>query len=130
MTSGDSIELPAAPEALSAARRFLHDKLDPEATDATARDVLVFAVNELVTNAILHAHTAVRVTISQRPPDTVHVDVVDHSSELPARAAETTSTPARGLAIIGELGLSWGATPLDDGKRVWVEMETGSRPAG
>lgn len=77
------------------------------------------AVSELVTNAIIHASSAVDVTVSLRPRD-VRVDVVDRGPGSPLiPTQEDTRDSGRGLFIVESLATSWGVDEGPGWKSVW-----------
>ncbi len=79
-------------------------------------------VSEVVTNAVLHARTELRLVVGWNG-DRVRVEVMDHSPALPAprRFTELTST-GRGMHLVDEVATTWGADHKDDGKVVWFEV--------
>ncbi|MFD7258216.1 ATP-binding protein [Streptomyces sp. NPDC059874] len=99
---------------------------DPDA-EADAEDVLLL-VSELVANARLHGGGPSSLLL-RRTGDGLRVEVTDRSPTLPV--LQPRSHPARpgghGLLIVDRLARSWGAEPLDGGKRVWLEV---SAPRG
>jgi anti-sigma regulatory factor (Ser/Thr protein kinase) len=93
------------------------------------RDDLVdsarLGVSELVTNAILHASSPIRVRLGGTP---VHprVEVHDASSEPPATRDlsdddRLLATIGRGLSIVATYSRTWGAEMSPSGKVVWFE---------
>ncbi|MFN8052053.1 MAG: SpoIIE family protein phosphatase [Acidimicrobiales bacterium] len=113
-----------APASVSAAREFVVSTVG----DPSLADALRLAVSELATNAVIHAGTEFRVTISRSGP-TVRVDVVDRSDRLPTRRDRgPEATGGRGIGIVEQLSTRWGVTPgmpgAPDapGKAVWFEL--------
>jgi hypothetical protein len=88
------------------------------------------AVTELATNAALHAHTPVTVTVRQLPGGKVRIEVGDRSTVAPQQhQSRPTSTVGRGLQLVGSLG-RWGVDPLWEnghrvGKVVWFSPAGG-----
>ncbi|MCU1375221.1 MAG: protein phosphatase [Actinomycetia bacterium] len=79
-------------------------------------------VSEIVTNAVVHAGTPVRVDIVLQP-DRVRVEVADGGAAPPERVdAADEDVHGRGIAIVELLSAGWGVEPLDDGKCVWFEL--------
>lgn len=112
---------PAEPTAAGRARRAVREAL--EVAGAThLRDMAELVVSELVTNAVVHAGTRMRVRITAEPT-AIRVEVGDGSPHLPVRRrwAETAGT-GRGLRIVDEHADRWGADRTDDGKVVWFEI--------
>jgi anti-sigma regulatory factor (Ser/Thr protein kinase) len=104
-----------------AARRFLRRALESWRCDAIA-DLVLLAANELVTNAVIHARSAVdlRVQLSNR---VVRIEVVDRDPRPPVpRHAPDDATGGRGLAVVEAVASRWGVDPIEGGKRVWFEV--------
>ncbi|WP_225994370.1 SpoIIE family protein phosphatase [Streptomyces sp. SS1-1] len=88
----------------------------------------VLAVSELVTNAVVHAGTDVRLTC-RLEPDTgaLVVEVLDHH---PSRAPRDTEAEGpydspehgRGLRLVARLAESWGVTYRTGSKTVWARL--------
>jgi anti-sigma regulatory factor (Ser/Thr protein kinase) len=118
-----SVSLAPEPRSAQAARRFVRDTLaswDREEWEMPA----ALLVTELVTNAVLHARTPVTVALVLAG-DALRIAVRDGSLRRPAlRPGDLEATTGRGLALIVQLGRSWGVEPEPDGKTVWVELGT------
>jgi anti-sigma regulatory factor (Ser/Thr protein kinase) len=132
------------PTAAAAARRFVRDTLRSWALtgrDTTGNleelvDDAVLLTSELVTNAVLHAGTAVQVTCrllvdagtDGRPGGAVEIAVLDRRPaplcpDVPhtaVQAAERVS--GRGLLLPAELASAWGVTYARAAKAVWFRM--------
>ncbi len=118
-------QLPPTVDAPAAARAFVGDALtgwQAEDLVAPARSV----VSELVTNAVVHAGTAltVRVSIAGRR---IGLAVADRG---PGAAARIETVKGWGLRVVEQLSRTWGALPrLGDGTVVWAVLGTlDSRP--
>ena len=117
-------ELP--PDATSAgrARRLLRAALEGSGSEENL-DAAQLAISEIVTNALVHAGTSMRLrilTADQR----VRVELADGSPRLPSQRAFGVASPTgRGLMLVQELVTRWGAHPTPDGKVVWFEMSGG-----
>jgi anti-sigma regulatory factor (Ser/Thr protein kinase) len=113
--------LPALPSSAGEARRLLRDAL-PGAASEEAVDAAALALSEIVTNALVHAGTPMRLRVILAP-SAVRVELADGSVHLPlprdySRAAGT----GRGLHMVTEVVDQWGAHHDDDGKVVWFEI--------
>jgi anti-sigma regulatory factor (Ser/Thr protein kinase) len=113
--------LPALPSSAGEARRLLRDALPGEASEE-AVDAAALALSEIVTNALVHAGTPMRLRVILAPSG-VRVELADGSVHLPlprdySRAAGT----GRGLHMVTEVVDQWGAHHDDDGKVVWFEI--------
>jgi PAS domain S-box-containing protein len=115
------VAFPAEPTSPARARRAVRKAL--AAVDAThLGEVAELAVSELVTNAVVHAGTQVRVRITAEPT-AVRVEVGDGSPRLPVlRGWTDTAGTGRGLRIVDQHADRWGAGRVDDGKVVWFEV--------
>ncbi|MEV6316271.1 SpoIIE family protein phosphatase [Streptomyces sp. NPDC051776] len=149
--------LPSDRLAASAARGFVRSVLvehvaspDLSSVAITDRfvDDAVLLVDELVTNAVMHAGTEIEVIIrleaglrfpatvaaeagetgsTEKRPGVV-VEVVDHHPS----SAVSRGTDARhgrrglGLQVVGALAESWGVTYRQTAKTVWFRLEAGS----
>ena len=115
-----ALVLPIDGRSVATARGFLRNLLDGHPTTST--DDAVLMVSELVTNAVRHAHTLLRVVVclvGQR----LRVEVRDDDPALPVTPnLEHHATSGRGLRIIDDLADQWGITPNTDGKTVWFEL--------
>jgi PAS domain S-box-containing protein len=113
--------LPALPSSAGEARRLLRDALPGESSEESV-DAAALALSEIVTNALVHAGTPMRLRVILGP-EAVRVELTDGSARLPlprdySRAAGT----GRGLHMVTEIVDQWGAHHDDDGKVVWFEI--------
>jgi serine phosphatase RsbU (regulator of sigma subunit)/anti-sigma regulatory factor (Ser/Thr protein kinase) len=125
---------PPEPTAVAAARRFIRETL--ESWQLPCRDDLVsdavLLTSELVTNAVVHAGTAVQVACRLHGAD-VEVSVLDRH---PARMIPDPQTGSadrasgRGLLLPRALSSSWGVTYAAAGKVVWFRLGLRARPDG
>lgn len=120
----EHLELSPLPESVAEARRWSADVVG-RSPDHELADTVSLLVSELVSNVVLHAHTACDLTIDLTG-ERVRVEVRDGSGLLPARAqyTEPFALSGRGMVLIEGLTAAHGAAPLDDGgKLVWFELE-------
>lgn len=86
-------------------------------------------VSELVTNAVVHAGTSIRVRIEELP-SCVKLTVYDRSVDLPVlrlstRISEETES-GRGLWIVNACSSAWGTDLTDgEGKAIWARWPCG-----
>jgi anti-anti-sigma factor len=122
----DELRLAPVPTAARAARAFVREvcrawRLD--APDTTVLDRAVLVANELVTNAVTHAHTDLWLRLELRA-DRLFIAVRDRGPKVlrpvpPAPGVEG----GRGLWLVEQLGRAWGVRPAPDGgKTVWCAL--------
>jgi anti-sigma regulatory factor (Ser/Thr protein kinase) len=109
-------------------RRFLDDLLMQWGLQPL-RDDLGLLATEVVTNALIHAHSEVEVRLREYP-DRVRVEVRDSDPHPPVPAAILTADAAdnqaaesgRGLLIVEMLAAAWGSSPTGRGKTTWFDI--------
>jgi PAS domain S-box-containing protein len=114
-------ELPPLATSAGEARRLLRAALADETPDDAVESAQL-AVSEIVTNALVHAGTPMRLRVLLAGRH-LRVELSDGSPRLPRprRAPALTST-GRGLSLVTELVDRWGAYPDNGGKVVWFEI--------
>ena len=86
-------------------------------------DMVLLLVSEIVTNAVLHARSEIRLSIGWNG-DAVRVEVADHSPLVAApRRFSEMATTGRGMQMVDEVADTWGLRPVDDGKVIWFELK-------
>ncbi|GAB7189525.1 hypothetical protein NUM3379_02310 [Kineococcus sp. NUM-3379] len=123
----EPLVLESAASAAAAARRYVRRALR-ELDAADLEEPAELAVSELVTNAVLHAHTAFTVAVRTTPGGRVRVEVSDTSPvPVEVRAFGTSATTGRGLQLVAASSADWGIDPLPGGphagKTVWFEPQ-------
>lgn len=108
------------------ARRLVREAL-AEVEESGAAYAAELAVSELVTNAILHAATAVDLSI-EITPSSVTVSMRDWHPRLPTqRHWGETATTGRGLGLVASLSDEYGVDPKSpSGKSVWFRLVRGA----
>jgi anti-sigma regulatory factor (Ser/Thr protein kinase) len=115
-----ALVLPVDGRSVAAARGFLRTVLDGHQTAST--DDAVLMISELVTNAVRHARSQLRIMVSITD-HTLRVEVSDDDPTLPvASDPKHHATSGRGLRIVDGLADRWGITPNSAGKVVWFEL--------
>lgn len=113
-------EFPPVAESARAARLLVTAALAAEAVHRP--DLLELFVSEIVTNAIIHAGTPFRVTVTLRP-GIVRVAILDRNPAIPVvRAPDAGAVAGRGLRMISDHCVAWGIEPGHRGKTVWFEL--------
>lgn len=117
-------ELEPHPSSVAEARRAVRAALgelgDTEAADAL--DAAQLCVSELVTNAVVHAGTAIGLSVLVHPGG-ARVEVQDGSPHLPVpRNYSSLASTGRGLRMVDELATRWGVVSHRDTKTVWFEV--------
>lgn len=123
MLLGETRVLPANPETVAVARRFVVDGL--RAHDCTERCVedAALLTTELATNAVEHAGTPYMVVINLTT-ESLRIDVVDQSVRRPTLALSrpVDELGGRGLLFVAVIADGWGVDLLPTGKSVWFEL--------
>ncbi len=115
------VTLPPDTESPRRARRFVEEFLVEGAMEDIS-DLAALLVSEVVTNAILHAHSEVTVRID-REGRGVHIEVADASPVPPTRrAVSDESATGRGMILVEELSDAWGLERSGVGKVVWFDL--------
>jgi anti-sigma regulatory factor (Ser/Thr protein kinase) len=118
------LELALFPDPLSAAdaRRALEGYCDEQRVPEKLTEVGVLAISELVTNAIIHAGTPALV-LAEYDGDNLTLAVADGADASPvAMPPDDDREHGRGVAIVQELGATWGIRRTYLGKVVWVNL--------
>ena len=112
---------PADPRSAYAARRWLRSTL-PSRFAARLDDAVLLG-SELVTNAVLHARSAVRVSLSIHG-GTARIGIEDGGAGMPVpRAAREGAVDGRGVRILQALADRWGVARTGRAKTVWFELD-------
>ena len=119
----DELRLAPTPNAPATARAFVRHVCDYwqlSFPDETVVEWVVLLANELVTNAVVHARTDLRLRLELRG-DRLHIAVRDGSPGLLRLvAADGRAEGGRGLWLVEQLARTWGINPHPDGgKVVW-----------
>lgn len=102
------------------ARRFARTTLSECSADV---DTVLLLVSEVVTNAVLHARSDIRLVVEDRD-DVARVEVHD-GSPMPPRMLHfrLTAATGRGLRLLDQLSQTWGVDAVSGtGKVVWFEV--------
>lgn len=115
-------DLPSDARSAPAARAFVREVLSGSRVESVL-DAAELCVSELVTNALLHAGTRMRLEIAPAGSG-VRIGVHDGSDAVPTLARHTsTASTGRGLAMMVAVADAWGVEPDGQGgKTVWCEL--------
>ena len=109
-------------------RTLLRNQLTTWAMDGFSKTAELLT-SELVTNAIVHAHSPVTIR-AFRSAKVLRVEVDDASTQPPLlRRAQPWNAGGRGLVVVAALASQWGTTPHPNGKTVWFELDVSMPPA-
>ncbi|MGW6129748.1 ATP-binding protein [Cellulomonas sp. NPDC055163] len=118
---GGGLSLGPDLHAPAAARRFVRELLAGAGHDAWI-DAAELAVSELVTNAALHAQTAIEVSVALGPRE-LRVEVRDYNPAGPRqRSYGAHATTGRGMGMVAAMTDRCGVIPLEDGKIAWFTL--------
>lgn len=119
--------LPPEPSSAGVARRLLHAAL-AQAGRTRWSENSELALSEVVTNAILHAHTSFTLSVHVHSV-AVHVEVLDSNPAPPrARNYDTHATTGRGMGLVTALTSRCGVRRVPgDGKVVWFRIDDHTR---
>ena len=125
-TTLDAAACSFPPEPVSAgqARRFLRSFLREHARDDLV-DAAQTALSEVVTNAVLHAHTDFEVSAALLDDGVLRVEVTDRNPLLPAqRGYGEQATTGRGMQLVAAMTADCGVVSHGaGGKSVWFVLD-------
>ena len=122
-----SERLPPEPASVGRARRLVATAVTASGHDELV-DVATLLISEVVTNAVLHAGTEIRLRCEQTATG-IRFEISDQSPLLPAiRHYDAEAMTGRGLGMVSALATSWGVDREDDGKTLWFELGDGGGP--
>lgn len=109
-------------------RRFLRDLTSQWDLNGLT-DELALLATEVVTNALIHAHSEVDVQLRDYA-DRLRVEVHDSDPHPPVPAVvldadesgDSEAESGRGLLIVDAVASAWGSYPVGRGKTTWFEL--------
>jgi anti-sigma regulatory factor (Ser/Thr protein kinase) len=121
-TGSAALTLDCDPTSPALARRTVRGFLAAHGLEAL-EETAALLTSEVVTNAVVHARTAVGVRV-HAAGDRVRVEVTDGSRRRPVRRdLDTEATGGRGLLLLDRLAATWDVRRTSDGKTVWFDLE-------
>lgn len=118
-----SSALPPVPASVRQARALAREVCEDTVLSSEQRDLVVLLVSEAVTNAILHARSGARLTITTTWTS-VRVEVGDDSPEHPqVLHLGLHAVHGRGVGFLDRLATTWGVRDTAVGKVVWFTVE-------
>ncbi|MGH3277940.1 MAG: MEDS domain-containing protein [Trebonia sp.] len=119
---------PHALDSARAAREFVLDRLGSRVGEPVAVDAAIVTA-ELAANALLHAHSAFTVAVSQVAAG-VRIAVRDAAPLPDSGGVLLRPRPGHGLDIVAKIADRWAVEPLPDGKVIWAELPASPREPG
>jgi anti-sigma regulatory factor (Ser/Thr protein kinase) len=109
------------PVVIREVRAFMRDALDAWGEETLGVEAQVI-VAELASNAVLHACSPFRVSLS-RTDSEIKIAVRDVSAELPEDVGGRVDRHGgRGISIVAALSSAWDTDPEADGKTIWAKL--------
>ncbi|MGA9312190.1 MAG: ATP-binding protein [Pseudonocardiaceae bacterium] len=117
-------DLPMHNAAAGAARRFVRESCEIWAVDPAIREIAELLSSELVTNAVEHAHSSTRLTVTGTG-SVLRVSVRDYSRTIipRPRPIDVGAFRGRGLHLVAALSQSWGVHQHSEGKTIWLNLQ-------
>jgi anti-sigma regulatory factor (Ser/Thr protein kinase) len=117
-------DLPMHNAAAAAARQFVRESCEIWEVAPEIREIAELLSSELVSNAVEHAHSSSRLTVTGTGP-ALRVSVRDYSRTLipRPRPIDIGGLRGRGLHLVAALSQSWGVHQHSDGKTVWINLQ-------
>ena len=120
MDDVSELPLPADLSALALARRVVRAAVN--GADASAAELVV---SELVSNAVRHGDTPIRLRVEDESTSALKIVVTDGGSGTPTlRSPEPGAPGGRGLLLVDAMSDRWGVDQTDDGTSVWAVVST------
>lgn len=117
-------QLPADPSAVPTARRFASQAVSDMGGSEAVLETTKLLVTELATNAVVHAHSEIRVSVVPLA-HSVRVEVRDDDPNplAPTCRPDPDATGGRGLWLVSSLADAWGVNRNEQGKTIWFEVD-------
>jgi anti-sigma regulatory factor (Ser/Thr protein kinase) len=120
-----SKELGSSTSAVAESRTFVSATLRRWGLEELVTDAELLT-SELVTNALVHARTAVQVAVAVAD-GVAEIGVTDGARGLPRQRTSTyPSEGGRGLHLVDAVAQEWGVADVGAGKQVWFRLDVGA----
>ena len=117
----DTLQLSGEPNLVAQARRFTRDTLERWGLTSLIGTAELL-VSELVTNALLHTASPVRLRLIR--DRILTLEVADRDNRTPKlRRVDAFDEGGRGMVLVNDLAHRWGNRATQEGKVVWCEIE-------
>jgi anti-sigma regulatory factor (Ser/Thr protein kinase)/anti-anti-sigma regulatory factor len=122
-------DLPMHHAAPAAARQFVRETCAGWSVPRTVVELAELVCSELVTNAVQHARSSSRVTLTSST-SALRISVRDYfPTPLPRpRPIDIEAPRGRGLHLVAALSQTWGADEHPNGKTIWANLVYPSEP--
>jgi anti-sigma regulatory factor (Ser/Thr protein kinase) len=119
-----SLAFPGVLDSIGEARRFAADAATEWGYASRADDVAL-VVSELVTNAVVHARTALTIRV-RSDASLIRVSIEDGHRSVPVLVMiPDDRVSGRGMFLVDALAQRWGTESDENGKTVWAELALG-----
>jgi serine phosphatase RsbU (regulator of sigma subunit)/anti-sigma regulatory factor (Ser/Thr protein kinase) len=121
---GIAVDLPADNSSPARARAIITEKLRDWQLGSLV-DSATLLTSELVTNAVRHAGTGLRLSLTRVGDDRVRIAVHDRAPGVAVqlRSSGEDAEGGRGLFLVEHLSAGWGSVAGETGKSVWFELQ-------
>ena len=117
------LTLPSQSVSVGEARRFVATSLIDHGLDEEVVEAGVLLTSEVVTNAVVHCSSSVRLRLTVSEGEGALVEAFDACTLVPLqRQADEDSVTGRGLAMVELLASAFGTVSADSGKVVWFTV--------
>jgi anti-sigma regulatory factor (Ser/Thr protein kinase) len=118
----ETVVLQAEATSAARARRFTRRVCAEVGLDLDTVYLAVLLTSETVTNAIVHGHSEVRLTVTADARH-VRVEAGDDNSRHPVlQSQDSDALDGRGVALLEAAATKWGVVDEHYGKVVWFEI--------
>lgn len=118
----ETLVVHASPRAVRDARQLMQRLCQQLGVADELADTSVLLISEVVTNAVMHAQSEARVSITVSAHE-VYVEVADDATKMPvAQPRNDTAVSGRGVGMLDVAASEWGVRSDVVGKTVWFTV--------